>query len=401
MATKANIRTDPNKQHWEDSEFPILCQTCLGDNPYIRMTKEKFGKECKICTRPFTVFRWCPGKGMRFKKTEVCQTCAKLKNVCQTCIFDLEYGLPVQVRDKALGIADNMPKSDVNREFYAQNMDKMLSEKEAGALAIDGGGKASPAGIALLKQLARNNPYYKRNRAHICSFWVKGECKRGEECPYRHEMPTDPNNPLAQQNIKDRFYGSNDPVAEKMFVRAENFPKLEVPEDQSVMSLYVGGLDSSFTEEDLRSHFYQYGEIDNIVCNKGTYAFVTFKTRQAAEQAAERSFNQLIMKGKKLKVMWGRSQSQQANEAGEKGGIDLVPVPGLPVPSMPHGEFKRPIINAAPPVVFPTGVQPMPPPPPGLMVPPPPPFPLQRGPFPPPGPPPFSGPRGFAPRPPP
>ena len=47
-----------NRQNWEDSEFPILCQTCLGDNPYIRMMKEKYGKECKICDRPFTTFRW-------------------------------------------------------------------------------------------------------------------------------------------------------------------------------------------------------------------------------------------------------------------------------------------------------------------------------------------------------
>lgn len=44
------------------------------------------------------MFRWCPGAKMRFKKTEVCQTCAKLKNVCQTCLLDLQYGLPVQVR---------------------------------------------------------------------------------------------------------------------------------------------------------------------------------------------------------------------------------------------------------------------------------------------------------------
>jgi pre-mRNA-splicing factor RBM22/SLT11 len=56
----------------------------------------------------------------------------------------------------------------------------------------------------LLAKLARNTPYYKRNRPHICSFWVKGECKRGEECPYRHEKPTDPDDPLADQNIKDR-----------------------------------------------------------------------------------------------------------------------------------------------------------------------------------------------------
>lgn len=34
-------------------------------------------------------------------------------------------------------------------------------------------------------KLARHTPYYKRNEPHICSFWVKGECKRGDECPYR------------------------------------------------------------------------------------------------------------------------------------------------------------------------------------------------------------------------
>ena len=32
------------------------------------------------------------GVRMRFKKTEVCQTCSKIKNVCQTCLLDLEYG---------------------------------------------------------------------------------------------------------------------------------------------------------------------------------------------------------------------------------------------------------------------------------------------------------------------
>ena len=57
---------------------------------------------------------------MRFKKTEVCQTCCKLKNVCQTCLLDLEYGLPVQVRDQALQMKNEMPKSDVNREYYTQ-----------------------------------------------------------------------------------------------------------------------------------------------------------------------------------------------------------------------------------------------------------------------------------------
>jgi pre-mRNA-splicing factor RBM22/SLT11 len=60
----------------------------------------------------------------RFKKTEICQTCAKTKNVCQTCLLDLEYGLPVQVRDKFLEKSDivQVPKDVVNRDFWAQHM---------------------------------------------------------------------------------------------------------------------------------------------------------------------------------------------------------------------------------------------------------------------------------------
>ena len=38
---------------------------------------------------------------MRFKKTEVCQTCAKLKNVCQTCLLDLDYG-KFEIKKKSL-----------------------------------------------------------------------------------------------------------------------------------------------------------------------------------------------------------------------------------------------------------------------------------------------------------
>jgi hypothetical protein len=63
---------------------------------------------------------------MRFKTTVICQTCAKVKNVCQTCLLDLEYHLPTQVRDTALGIENDAPTSDVNREYYAQNMESKV-----------------------------------------------------------------------------------------------------------------------------------------------------------------------------------------------------------------------------------------------------------------------------------
>lgn len=61
------------------------------------MTKDPHGKSCKICDRPFTIFRWRPGAKARYKATQVCQTCAKMKNVCQVCIFDLTYGRRARV----------------------------------------------------------------------------------------------------------------------------------------------------------------------------------------------------------------------------------------------------------------------------------------------------------------
>ena len=67
---------------------------------------------------------------MRYKKTEICQTCAKLKNVCQTCLLDLHYNLPVQVRDTALGITNDAPRSEINREYFAQNVEGRVSSSE-------------------------------------------------------------------------------------------------------------------------------------------------------------------------------------------------------------------------------------------------------------------------------
>ena len=104
---------------------------------------------------------------MRFKRTEVCQTCAKLKNVCQTCIFDLQYGalcrpshaaggvsggakaddrttlalrtiggrrararlrtgLPVQVRDQILKTGGNVARSAINKEYFTQNAEAQV-----------------------------------------------------------------------------------------------------------------------------------------------------------------------------------------------------------------------------------------------------------------------------------
>ena len=74
-------------------------------------------------------------------------------------------------------------------------------------------------------------------------------------------MPTDPNDPLSNQKLKDRYHGINDPVAEKMLSQAKEMPSLRPPDDKSITSLYVGGVDETFTESDIRWGCVLYSQI--------------------------------------------------------------------------------------------------------------------------------------------
>jgi len=306
-------KADINKAGWEQSDFPILCETCLGPNPFVRMSKQEFGRECGTCARPFTIFRWNPGEGGRFKSTVVCQTCAKIKNICQTCLLDLEYNLPVQARDTALAIKSEAPTSEINREWYAQNAEGKLAPNES----LVKTGRIGSAANNMLQQLARSDPYYKRNRPHICSFFVKGQCNRGEECPYRHEMPDDKDDPLAKQNVKDRYHGRNDPVARKMLSGYAATKNLIPPEDQSVQSLFLTPLPSSADEPSIRTRvvqalpFLSPDDIRSIVyVAKTRSAFVNFSSRSAAERAAEAWAGGLDWEGTVVGVKWGRSRNK-------------------------------------------------------------------------------------------
>ena len=82
-----------------------------------------------------------------------------------------------------------------------------------------------------------------------------------------------------------------------------------------------------------RDYFYQFGEIRSIHIPSGKgCAFVAYTTRVAAEFAAERSFNKAIVQGKRLKVLWGRSQEERTapKDKEAKSLHNYAPVPGLP-----------------------------------------------------------------------
>jgi len=80
----------------------------------------------------------------------------------------------------------------------------------------------------------------------------------------RHEKPTDPDDPLSDQNIKDRYYGTKDPVADKLLNRAKALPALQPPEDKTITTLYVGNLGDpgEITESDLRYNIHIVKNLD-------------------------------------------------------------------------------------------------------------------------------------------
>ncbi|KAF5183070.1 Pre-mrna-splicing factor rbm22 [Thalictrum thalictroides] len=81
----------------------------------------------------------------------------------------------------------------------------------------------------------------------------------------------------------------------------------------NIKTLYVGGIDNRITEQDLRDHFYAHGEIESVrMVLQRACAFVTYTSREAAEKAAEELSNKLVIKGLRLKLLWGRSQIAKA-----------------------------------------------------------------------------------------
>lgn len=346
----ASVKRDDVKHAWEVTEFPLVCETCLGDNPYVRMTKEEHGKKCQICENPFTVFAWQAGTKGRLKRVEICRSCAQAKNVCQVCIYDLQYGLPVKVRDQVLRETGSssavaaIPQSMANRAWYTAQQQRML---EQGQTTVD---DTNELAHAKLKEMARMEPRYERNMAKLCSFFARGECNRGDGCPFRHEMPRDRNDPLSQQNTKDRFYGTSDPVSNKILGRKRRHEQEQSKRDEeegydkarATLYLRYQG-EEPFPDLDetmIRDQFYAFGEIVSVrVQPEKGQAFIEYTQPEATELAIS-SMNRKEMEGRTIFVSWARapkrgdssavqsSQEQSADPRATHSASRILPPPG-------------------------------------------------------------------------
>ncbi|KAG8464056.1 hypothetical protein KFE25_000224 [Diacronema lutheri] len=375
-------------------DFPYVCETCLGPNPYLRMMKMPMSRECKISGRPYTAFRWKPGAEARYKETIIAPEVGIAKGVCQVCLMDMRFNVPVAVRDKLLGAgadASARPQSDANKEFYwAQERKAMLDGRlEAGGLGgagAAGGLLTSAADYERLQGLARPTPHYDRNLPKLCTFWLKGKCTRvlNRECPYRpcngtfrfpelnsqhKELSKDLTarldadgavavmkslDPVVDdikekllesqrgnrtENIRNRYHGVKDALSEKMMGKLDaHGSSMQPPDDRTITTLWVGALPLGTTREELHDVFYAHGEIHDITLLPAKQcAFVEYRTRAAAEVAAEALPGTLSVRGQRVRLQWGKAR-QERGPGGPR--TDAPPVEPQPYESTagPFGE---------------------------------------------------------------
>ncbi len=172
-------------------------------------------------------------------------------------------------------------------------------------------------------------------------------------------------NELSKQNIQDRFFGNNDPVARKILAGHAEKQGLQPPEDQSVVSSLhtcrfptlnnssrpVVAISLLFTcNRDGRNHPHARHQVitwrrsriftldspcgkvkvDSVLyrapisTNSSLFlrcAFVNFKDRISAERAAEAWANGLDMDGERLGVRWGRSKNPPAPTSSDSATV--------------------------------------------------------------------------------
>lgn len=291
------------------------------------MLKQNHGLECKICTRPFTVFSWKADRTARTKRTNICLTCARLKNSCQCCMLDLSFGLPIVVRDAALKMVAPGPESSINREYYAQENEREIEEGRGGVEEYE---KTDEKARELLRRLANSEPYYKRQRRLEASD--ANPRSGGSDGPGRSTIASAPGPIRTHDGKRDGLRGGMGSTFRRGGRGGRAFPgtaqlppgpqDIMPPRDRNITSLFVTGVEDDLPEHALRTFFTPFGPLRSIICSHRSHcAFINYASRESAEAAAEYCQGKAVISGCPLRVQWGKPRPLDNMEKDERMAI--------------------------------------------------------------------------------
>lgn len=223
-------------------------------------------------------------------------------------MLDLSFGLPIVVRDAALKMIAPGPQSAVNREFYAQNHEKEIEDGRGGVEAYE---KTDEKARELLRRLANSEPYFKKQRSGPSDRDI------AEEGP-SNALATNGPGPIRTRDSRGGAPargsgrgGRGGGRGGRAFPSAAQLPPtaqdILPPQDPTIMSFLVTGVEDDLKEYAVRDFFSQYGKLRSLVVTHLTHcAMVNYMSREAAEAAAEACQGRAVIAGCPLRVRWAK-----------------------------------------------------------------------------------------------
>jgi pre-mRNA-splicing factor RBM22/SLT11 len=219
-------------------------------------------------------------------------------------MLDLSFGLPIVVRDAALKMVAPGPQSDINREYFAQNNEKLIEEGKVGTEQYQ---KTDEKARELLRRLATSKPYFRKGKA-VDADTAEGATggKAAIGAGVGGPGPIRTRDSRAAIVAGARSGGK----ARQAFPSAAQLPPSPrdwlPPQDKNLMSLFVTGVEDDLPEYKIRDFFKVHGKIKSLVCSHMSHcAFVNYETREGAEKASAACQGRAVIAGCPLRIRWG------------------------------------------------------------------------------------------------
>ena len=139
------------------------------------------------------------GKKGRKKSTVISIAVALENNICQSCLNDMEFGVPVGVRDKMLKEAREnssnnnsnnslvIPRSEVGLTYHYQQQPIAENSLTNGNIYTIPETRQLTQFASSLRAVESKHKTAFRNLPKLCSFWLNNTCNRvlKNTCPFR------------------------------------------------------------------------------------------------------------------------------------------------------------------------------------------------------------------------
>ncbi|CUM67033.1 uncharacterized protein PRCAT00004721001 [Priceomyces carsonii] len=242
-------------------DFPALCEDCCGPDKHIKMIRQPGGEECKICTRPFTVYRWNPSNARhKSRKTIICMTCARTRNCCQSCMLDIHFRIPLEIRDTALKLAG------LDKAYSFTNKSLNSSNREVKAIAAD-------------KEESKFNGRDENGDVNDMDKAKEILLKLAEKLHDDDKATKKITNSRKQNETGD--IKSSD--VSKILAKLPFGGLFVVPEDKSITSFFIFGFDEELPQYAITNYCIQFGKIRTMtILHRARCGYIGFISRDSA-----------------------------------------------------------------------------------------------------------------------